>query len=162
MSFSKIVLFCTSVACGSISPTTASAFDLPDGISFGADFSDVQVVAQSRGWDLQQTSFNSNAWSIDEQGITFYFCDQMLTAVDKYLDGNLRTFVETVSSLRLKWGDPQTETFVLVPGSQLEAYGVQSVFEDGQGLSLTIQIYTRNNTETVWVRKSDGSVCEQN
>jgi len=160
MSFSRVVLFCTSVACGSISSSFASAFDLPDGISFGATFSDVEVIAQSRGWELEQTSFSSNAWSIDEQRATFYFCDQKLTIVDKYLDGNLRTFVETVWGLRLKWGDPQTETFVLVPGSQLEAYGVQSVFESGQGLSLTIQIYMRNNTETVWARKSDDSVCE--
>ncbi|MCT4559365.1 MAG: hypothetical protein N4A61_15050 [Pelagimonas sp.] len=160
MPFSKSTLYFACVVYSCISAGSASGFELPDGVSIGATFDDIQVIARSRNWELRQTSFNSNAWSIPEQKVTLYFCDQMLATVDKELNGNLRTFVETVWNLQLKWGEPHTETFVLVPGSQWETYGVQSTFKSAQGLSLTLQIYTRNDNETLWGRMADGSVCE--
>jgi hypothetical protein len=160
VSFLSFGMFCTAIAAFCISPGSATALELPSGLVFGASFSEVQVTARSQGWDLQQTTHIPHAWSDESRGLTFYFCDQTLATVDQSLRGDLPTFVETVEELGPKWGDPQTEVFTLVPGSRLEAHVVQSHFELGQGRSVTVQIYTKDNVDTVWMRKTDSSVCE--
>jgi len=160
MAFSNMSSFWISIAVAGISPSLVAALDLPGGVSFGATIPEVLEIAHSHGWDLKQTTFNSNTWSDDANGLTFYFCDQHLTSVDTYLDGNLRTYVETVWTQSHKWGEPKTEAYVISPGSELESYGVNSVFDLGQGKTLNVQIYTNDRGETVWTRKSDSSICE--
>lgn len=162
MSFSKAVSLCTFVIVGGFSPAFSKEFDLPGGLLFGATFSEVQVMAQSQGWDLEQATFSSDAWSVGTMGLTFYFCDQSLTSFDQSLDGDSRTFVETVLELRTKYGEPDTDVFILSPRSRFEKHGVQTAFETDKGVRLSVQISTKDNVQTVWTRASDSSVCEKN
>jgi hypothetical protein len=160
MSFHRALSFCTVFLVASISPTPSKALDLPSGLFFGANLSEVQSTAQSQGWELDQSTFSFNAWSVDTEGLTFNFCDQMLTSVDQILDGGLRAFIETVGIFTLKYGEPDTDAFILSPRSRLETHGMESIFEPGQGMTISVQINSNDNKETVWTRKSDSSVCE--
>ena len=151
----SIFLFSVSVL-----PAHSDGLELPGEVTFGTALSDLQTTAETQGWGLRQTTFSSNAWSSDTEGVTFYFCDQVLSSVDQYLDGGLRTFVETVWKLELEYGKAATKIFVLAPRSDLEMHGVGSVFEPSPGKSISVQLQTKNDTETVWTRKSDSNVCK--
>ncbi len=156
----KTISLSTCFIVGVLSPAFSGALDLPGGLSFGTTLAEVRMAAQSNGWDLEQTSFSTDAWSIDALGLTLYFCDQSLTSVDQNRDGDLHAFVETVSELGLKYGEPSTEVFILSPHSKFERHGVQSVFEADQGVRISVQIYTKDNASTLWTRTSDSAVCE--
>ena len=142
-------------------PAPADGLELPSGVTFGMSFSDLQTTAEEQDWDLRQTTFNTNAWSSDAEDLTFYFCNQVLSSIDQYLNGGLRGFVETVWQLELKYGKASTETFVIAPRSDFETHGVQSVFELSQGTRISVLIQTRNDEVVVWSRKSNGEVCEE-
>lgn len=161
MSLSKTISLCACIVIGGYSSTSSETFDLPGGLLFGSTLSEVQLIAQAKGWDVEKSTAVPYGWTNKATGLTLYFCDQAINSVDQSLDGKLGSFVETVWKLELKYGEPDTSVFILSPSSSFESRGIQSVFNTAQGVKISVQVYTKDDKATLWKRTSDGSVCEQ-
>lgn len=156
MRFSKAISYCTCFIVGGFSPAFSETIDLPDGLLFGATFSDVQVIAQSQGWELVQTTFNSNGWSVDTMGLTLYFCNHNLATVDEYLAGGFKEFIDTVWALTKEYGSPETN----VTHIPLLGRAISSTFKTDGSLDITVQIVEGESEMKLWTRTTDTSICD--
>lgn len=145
-------------ALASISAAQCQATELPDGLAFGRHFSEVEAVVVTNGWELQKSIVSG--WNVPAANITLYFCNEHLASIDQREKGSLHLFVETVQALRLKHGKPETDVFVMAARDPLETHGIQSVFKSDDGLRISVQIYTRQDGQTLFTRTSKTAVCE--